>query len=162
MQVSAQDLLNDIDSLNVAEQIPNLSGKKFVVFNLGDELFAVSAGLVSEVIQPLEITPLPKVPEWLLGVTNIRGEVVSIINLPELWQSKIPKFFAKPKLIILRGQIGTIALATDGLCEIITLPDETVQPCEENSRILANVKNEEKNLQIIDPEALFSAIASAV
>ena len=149
-------LISDLaafDSSNLTDTFSD--GEKFVVFSFGNELFAVSAQKVSEVVQPLEITSLPNVPEWLSGICNLRGEIVSVVNLPKLWKRETPTNFVKPKLIILRGQNGAIALATDRLSEIVSLPDEAIEPCEKDSYIYANAVHDEKNLNLIDAEKLF-------
>ncbi len=144
---------------DLAVQISPPIGEKFVVFTLGDELFAVSAQKVSEVVQPLGITALPNVPEWLLGITNLRGEIVSVINLPKLWRAEIPTNFAKPKLIILREKTATIALATDRLNEIVNVPDEAILLSENDSHIYAQATLDAKNLNLIDTEKLFSDLS---
>lgn len=158
MKNSAQNLPDLADALYLTEQTPQPLGEKFIVFYFGNELFAVSADKVSEVFQPLEITPLPNVPEWLLGITNLRGEIISIINLPKLLQIPVQTNFAKLKLIVLRGQNGSIALATERLNEIVSLPPEAIQPCEEESQIYATALYNSKNLQIINTETLFTSL----
>lgn len=137
-------------------------GEKFIVFSIGNEFFAVSAQNVSEVIQPLEVTYLPNVPKWLFGITNLRGEIISIINLLKLWQIPSQTNIGKPNLIILRGKNNSIALASDKLSEIISLPFETIELCEEDSHFFGNAIYKTKNLQIIDFEKLFTSINLAV
>lgn len=153
--------MNNLTDLNLTEETSNSIGEKFIVFTLGDELFAVSARNVSEVASPLSITALPKSPEWLFGITNLRGKIISIINLPKLWKTEIPVSFAKPKLIILREKNGTVAIATDRLKEIVSLADDEIKPTEENSHICAQAIFETKTLNFIDSEKLFSAIGSS-
>ncbi len=152
--------MNNLPELNLSEKTSNPIGEKFVVFTLGDEFFAISARKVSEVASPLSITALPKSPEWLFGITNLRGEIVSIVHLPKLWKTKIPVNFAKPKLIILREKTGTIAIATDRLNEIVSLPNDAIKPSEENSQIYAQAIFETKTLNLIDTEKLFSALSN--
>jgi purine-binding chemotaxis protein CheW len=147
--------MNNLPEIYLTEENSNPIGEKFVVFTLGDELFAVSARNVSEVASPLSITALPKAPEWLFGITNLRGEIVSVINLPKLWKREIPATFAKPKLIILRGKNGTLALAADRLNEIVSLADDAIKPTKENSHICAQAILDEKTLNLIDSENLF-------
>src|SRR5689334_910486 len=92
------------DSLFLENQTAEASGEKFIVFFLDGELYAVSAAQVAEVVQMLAITPLPNVPEWLLGIANLRGEIISVVDLPKLWNKKTSQNPAKAKLIVLRGQ----------------------------------------------------------
>ena len=151
--------MKNLPDIYLTEQTFQPIGEKFVVFTLGDELFAVSAEKVSEVVQPLEITALPNIPEWISGITNLRGEIVSVINLPKLWNSEIPTNFAKPKLIILQSKMGAIALATDRLNEIVNLPEEAIELCEADSHIYAKAAHDTKTLNLIDAERLFSALS---
>ena len=151
--------MKNLPDIYLTEQTSQPIGEKFVVFTLGDELFAVSAQNVSEVVQPLEITALPNVPEWLFGITNLRGEIVSVINLPKLWQLQTPTNFAKPKLIILHVQNGSIALATDRLNEIVNLPEEAIELCKEDSHIYAQATFDTKTLNLFDAEKLFSTLS---
>ncbi len=52
-----------------------------VVLRLGQELYAVEARQVFD-MRPLEhLTPVPRVPEWVAGVVNLRGRILSVINL---------------------------------------------------------------------------------
>jgi len=150
------------DALFLDDQNSEPIGEKFVVFTLGDELFAISADEVSEVIQPLDITSLPNIPDWILGITSLRGEIVSVIHLPKLWQIPTLTKFPKPKLIILRQNNLLIALAADKLNEMVFLTEDSIQPCEKNSYFIANTFHNNKSLQIINTQKLFSKINSVV
>ena len=101
--LSAFDLPNLTDSLSDEEKSTQKQGEKFVVFALDDELFAVSAKQVAEVVNPLPLTTLPNVPEWLLGVANLRGNIISVVNLLKLWDKKPTLFSPKTKFIVLNG-----------------------------------------------------------
>jgi purine-binding chemotaxis protein CheW len=54
---------------------------KYIVFTLAGTEYAVAMSSVLEVAPPVNITPLPNVPDWMIGVTNMRGDVVSIVDL---------------------------------------------------------------------------------
>ncbi len=45
------------------------------------DFFAVPSVKVSEVVQMLSIAPLPNVPEWLLGIADLRGSIISVVSL---------------------------------------------------------------------------------
>ena len=55
--------------------------KRFIEFRLQDKNFAVPLSQVQEVIRPPETTPIPKAPEHFRGVTNLRGQVISIVKI---------------------------------------------------------------------------------
>ena len=62
---------------------------KYIIFSLAETKYAVPINQVMEVGEPQRITPVPNVPTWVLGVTNLRGEIISVVdcgaflNLPE-------------------------------------------------------------------------------
>ncbi len=55
--------------------------QRHIIFTLAGSQYAVSADNVQEVGEVLEITPVPNVPDWLLGVANLRGDIISMVNL---------------------------------------------------------------------------------
>jgi purine-binding chemotaxis protein CheW len=54
---------------------------RYVVFRLGDEDFGFPLAAVQEIARPVPITPVPNTPDWLVGVGNVRGDVVSMVDL---------------------------------------------------------------------------------
>jgi len=54
---------------------------EFVVFDLGGEQFGIELSQVREVAILPDVTPVPSMPEWLVGVVNLRGEVVPVVSL---------------------------------------------------------------------------------
>lgn len=54
---------------------------EFVAFEMGGERFGLEIGCVREVALLPEVTPVPSMPEWLVGVVNLRGEVVPVVDL---------------------------------------------------------------------------------
>lgn len=53
---------------------------KYIIFSLADAQYAVPIGQVLEVGEPQRITSVPNVPEWVLGVTNLRGDIISVVD----------------------------------------------------------------------------------
>lgn len=134
--------------------------EKFVVFSLGDELFAVSAEKITEVAQPLQITPLPKLPEWFFGITNLRGEIVSVLNFSKLAGKPYSVNLNKSKLIVIREYNNFLAIATNRINEIAALPEDSISPChEENSYFYAQATFNSKTLNLIDTAKLFSNLS---
>src|SRR5687768_14233711 len=122
--LSALDLTELAQSFSPEKQSVIADSEKFVVFFLGEEFFAVSAGQVIEIVQPPGSTPLPRAPDWLHGIANLRGEIISILNVAKLCGKKTMPVSTKTKLIVLKPQIfdSPVAFLVDKISEIIILP----------------------------------------
>ena len=55
--------------------------QQYLTFFLADEEYAISVQRVKEIIEYIAITKVPKVPEWIRGVINLRGNVVPVVDL---------------------------------------------------------------------------------
>ncbi len=62
---------------------PDDSSDKYIVFQMGDELFATSLLEVREVIETQAPKPIPNMAPYFKGVINIRGEIIGVIDLRE-------------------------------------------------------------------------------
>lgn len=65
------------------EAATNLQGIQYLTFTLAEELFAVDIGKVSEVLEFAGVTKLPRMPNFMRGVINIRGNVVPVLDLKQ-------------------------------------------------------------------------------
>lgn len=89
---------------------------EIVEFTLGPEHYAFPSSLVREVFHLSEITPLPSLPPFVLGITNIRGRIISVIDIRRLLE------FGDMGLTNLNR---AIILAYNGM-ELAVLADEVV------------------------------------
>ena len=94
-----------------------------VEFMLGYEKYGIESAYVREVYPLTELVPLPGIPAFVLGIVNVRSQVLSVIDLK--------KFFGLPekgltdlnKIIIIRDdrmEFGILADTIDGVCKINT------------------------------------------
>lgn len=152
------DVFNLSGDFSQTVQLRQSGGEKFVVFILDDDLFAVSALQVAEVSHLPEVTPLPNTPEWLLGIANLRGEIISVINLQNRANEEKPSFSAKTKLIVLRSlkDNSLLAVAADKICEVAGFSGEEIEPFKNNStHIFGRTIYKSKDLYLLDVEVLF-------
>ncbi|NIT55093.1 MAG: chemotaxis protein CheW, partial [Aliifodinibius sp.] len=59
----------------------DIDGGKFLTFFLGEEEYAIEILKVQEIIGLMTITPVPKMPDYIRGVLNLRGKIVPVMNL---------------------------------------------------------------------------------
>lgn len=115
--------ISDFSTSVFAPEKPKVSeGEKYVVFHLDDKIYGIRSSQVAEVLGSLPVTPLPNVPDWLLGIANLRGDIITVVDLRKLWKknSQPP---LKTRLIVLHSSKNdtSIAFVVDKLNEIVTL-----------------------------------------
>lgn len=147
------------DSLSTGQQTENQAGEKFVVFLLDDEFFAVSAERIAEIVRPLELTTLPNSPPWLHGIANLRGAIISVLNLAKLCRKKTSPVSPKSKLIVLKAQksASSIAFPVDRLSEIVSFKADEVQPAED-FRFIGKALHQNNSVSLLDTEKIFSSV----
>jgi purine-binding chemotaxis protein CheW len=99
-----------------------------MTFELGGELYGVPATDVAEVREPLALMPLPHVPAHVLGLINLRGVVLPVIDLCRKFGLTPAPEGQESHLIILKGPGYPIALWVDRVCGLARLPRTDFQP----------------------------------
>lgn len=160
--LSAIDLNELDDPLYADKRAVQPDGEKYLVFFLEGKIYGILSDKVAEIFQPVSITPLFNVPEWLLGIVGFRNEVISVVDLKKLWNEKAQASSPKSKLIVVRSEnfASPIAFAVDKLSKIVTLPKKDIKPF--NNESLPNVCGialyEKKTLHLLDAENLLSSL----
>lgn len=167
----AQNNSADVDSyepdliphhVSFDEQSAQVKREKYIVFCLGADFFGVSTDKVSEVIQMLAITPLPNVPEWLLGIADLRGTMISVVNLQKLLGTADTTVSPRTKFVVLKSSKfpSTVALAVDRLSEIVVLPNEEIQFIKDGKAplLLGKATYTFNSLTLLNVENLLSSL----
>lgn len=103
------------------------TGEKYIVFHLDEKLFGIRSDSVLEVVPALPVTPLPNIPDWLSGIANLRGTIISVVDLRKLWGK--PTFTPqKSRLIVFRAAKNdtSIAFVVDKVSEIVTISTDEI------------------------------------
>jgi purine-binding chemotaxis protein CheW len=100
--------------LNAAETI------ELLTFNLGEERYAIETRFVREVQRQLEVTFVPGAPKFVRGVTNLRGEVLAVFDLGELFAIG-DGGERRAWLIVLGVERLEFGIACDSVADVLTL-----------------------------------------
>jgi purine-binding chemotaxis protein CheW len=159
------DLASLADAIAPAPQNPASEGEKHIVFQLEDKLYAINCRQVAEVVGFLPVTPLPFVPDWIAGITNLRGDLISVADLRKLWRKTSPPP-AKSKMLVLRSEKKNqpIAFIVDKLSEIITLTPQEIEFSAADfassfPTFFGRVNRSAQTVYLLDAENLFSSLS---
>ena len=101
--------------------------ERYLTFMLGEEEYAVPIRVVQEIISVLPATPVPGTPRFVLGVVNLRGAIVPVIDLRRRFDMPEIERTRDACIIVTRtGPIVTGFLA-DRVCEVVNVPKDAIQ-----------------------------------
>lgn len=132
MSESADDVLERRAASLALETIDEEVSDKLslMLFRIADEWYAVSVSDVREIFQDYEITQIPCVPEFILGVVNVRGEILSVTDparLMHLGQITPPETLVAPAIVIANDETAT-AIVVDEIGDIAEVDNGAVEP----------------------------------
>lgn len=104
--------------------------ERFIEFSLGNEDYAIPLLMVREVISVPDTTPIPKSPPHFLGIMNLRGQVISVVDLRK--KLKIDSKKNKEEAVII-VDIGTmnIGVVVDAINKVLAFSPEEVSAIPE-------------------------------
>ncbi|NPV92028.1 MAG: purine-binding chemotaxis protein CheW [Firmicutes bacterium] len=112
---------------------------QLVAFNLGAEEYAIDILSVQEINRVLPITRIPNAPHYVVGVINLRGNVIPVIDLHQRLNIQTQENTEQTRIIILKVGEMVAGIIVDGVTEVLKLEGEQI---EEASNIATSVDNE--------------------
>mgnify|MGYP000850986212 CR=1 FL=1 len=106
-------------------------GRELIAFRIGDQEFCVNIMSVREIRGWTPATPLPHAPSYVMGVINLRGVVLPIINLAA--RLGLKPIAPDARHVIIVAQVGSkiVGLLVEAVSDILTVSDENIQPMPE-------------------------------
>ena len=124
-------LLRERARLLAREIVPeksSLSEIELVVFKLADETYAIESGYVREVYPLKYLTPLPGAPSFVLGLTNLRGEILSIVDLHTFFDLPNQGLSDRSRVIVLRSPKMECGILADSVTGTRRIGLDDLQP----------------------------------
>ena len=120
------------------EQQEDAAERQVVVLHLGEELYGVDIAAIHTVITPQAITPVPRTPEFIAGVMNLRGRIVPVLDLRRRFG--LPDAAGQGRRIVIVDVEGlTAGLIVDDVTEVLRLP---VSAIDAPSRLVASAESD--------------------
>jgi len=147
------------------EDLENINS--YLTFKLGEEEFAAHVSKVLSIMEMVKITKVPKSPEYMQGVINLRGQVLPVVDT-RIKFGMSPTEFTKNTCIVVMEvevndeyvQVGTLV---DSVQEVLEITDDQIQPppsigSKYKSEFISGMaKLEDKFIMILDMNKVFSA-----
>jgi|YelNatPaOPRAMG01_1025707.scaffolds.fasta_scaffold05033_4 purine-binding chemotaxis protein CheW len=114
------------------EDNKNISASKnsvqFMIINVGNALYAIDIMKIVEIIKYVPVTHVPKAPEFLEGVIDLRGSIIPVIDMRKRFEiiSKTPQ--EKMRIVVVKVIDKIAGLIVDGVKEVLRVAPEKVLP----------------------------------
>lgn len=101
---------------------------QLVTFSIGEEEFGVNILKVQEINRTMEITKVPRSPEFVEGVINLRGKVIPIIDLRRRFGLSSKPEDKDTRIIVIEINSVIVGFVVDAVSEVLRIPASTVEP----------------------------------
>jgi len=135
---------------------------QMVVFTLSTETFAVEVSAVEAIIKLQAITKVPHAPTHVVGVTNLRGNIVPVIDLKKRLSLPITESTNDTRIIVAIMQDSKIGMVVDSVSQVVEIDDAQIEQTPQmstsidSSYIRGIVKIENLLVIMLDLEKVFS------
>jgi purine-binding chemotaxis protein CheW len=97
-------------------------------FRLSSETYAIESAFIREVYPLKDFTPLPGAPPFVLGIVNVRGQILSVVDLKKFFNLPDKGIGELNKVIIIRDDRMEFGILADVVLGTVSIPLEAIQP----------------------------------
>ena len=127
---------------------------QWVTFRLSDEIYGINVMQVQEVLRVSEIAPVPGAPHYVLGIINLRGNVVTVIDTRIRLGLATTEVTDSTRIVIIEGAKHVVGILVDCVAEVVDLPTSEVESApnvgnDESAKYIQGVASREGELLIL-------------
>lgn len=102
--------------------------EQVVVFQLAEQTYGVDIARVFEIIRMETITRVPRAPQFVEGVINLRGRIIPVIDLRRRFGLPNNEQTGASRIIIVEMNQMTVGMVVDAVLEVLRLPADSIEP----------------------------------
>ncbi len=135
---------------------------RWVTFQLGQEIYGVVVNNVREILRINNISPVPGAPDYIIGITNIRGNVISVIDGRRRINLSPADYTDLSRMIVMESEDDIVAVVVDRVADIIDLPESSIgsspklNKSDRSKYISGVIANSDELIIILDSEKFIS------
>ncbi len=100
---------------------------KYLTFLLADEYYGMEISYVTEIIGIQKITEVPRMPPYIKGVINLRGQVIPVMDVRLRFDLPERAYNDRTCIIVVSTGLIVVGLAVDEVSEVLVIPDERIE-----------------------------------
>ena len=136
--------------------------QQLVVFDLASESYGVDIGAVREIIRLQEITKVPRTPQFVEGVINLRGKVIPVIDLRKRFGLEVAAESGDNRIVVVDIGGQDIGAVVDAVTEVLRITRDSIEPAasvittDDSGYLLGIGKLDDKLIILLDLQQVLS------
>ncbi|MCC5851280.1 MAG: chemotaxis protein CheW [Alkalimonas sp.] len=127
---------------------------QWVTFKLQDETYGINVMQVQEVLRYTEIAPVPGSPDYVMGIINLRGNVVTVIDTRARFGLEGAEVSDNTRIVIIEADKQVVGILVDSVAEVVYLKASEIDTApnvgnDESAKFIQGVTNREGELLIL-------------
>jgi purine-binding chemotaxis protein CheW len=127
---------------------------QWVTFRLDNETYGINVMQVQEVLRYTEIAPVPGAPSYVLGIINLRGNVVTVIDTRQRFGLYSASITDNSRIVIIEADKQVVGILVDSVAEVVYLRQSEVETApnvgnDESAKFIQGVCNKNGELLIL-------------
>lgn len=114
----------------VQDELPELNEDtqkgKYLTFLLDKEVYAIEIKFVTEIVGVQPITELPELPEYVKGIINLRGNIISVIDVRLRFKKDPVEYNDRTCVVVVNVNDAPVGLIVDNVSEVLSIADENI------------------------------------
>lgn len=128
--------------------------RQCVTFRLDDEIYGINVMLVQEVLRVTDIAPVPGAPGYVVGIINLRGNVVTVIDTRMRFGLSPREMDDATRIVIIETEKQTVGMVVDSVSEVVDIYSNEIESApnvgnDETARYIEGVVSRGEHLLIL-------------
>lgn len=107
---------------------------KFLTFHLAGEDYGIAIAHVTEIIGIQKITEVPDMPDFVIGVINLRGNVIPVMDVRLRFGVEEKKYDERTCIIVVEINNTSVGLVVDKVNEVVDIPEDQIEPAPKTGK----------------------------
>ncbi len=146
--------MSQVFEVEVKKDTSNDEVLQWVTFQLEEETYGINVMQVREVLRYTEIAPVPGAPDYVLGIINLRGNVVTVIDTRSRFGLMEGEVTDNTRIIVIESERQVIGILVDSVAEVVYLRSSEIDTTpsvgtDESAKFIQGVSNRDGKLLIL-------------
>ncbi len=117
-----------LEEAGILEQEEDTQHGRFLTFAVGEEVYGIGIGMVTEIVGLQPITTMPEMPDYLMGIINLRGKIIPVMDMRRRFHKEPLAYNDRTCIIVLDIRYVSVGLIVDHVNEVASINDEDIAP----------------------------------